>query len=109
MKKNKFSTAVMAFAIGAAGMLGTAQVAQSVTAPVTQSQSQEIKGTAVAKPARKTSFRAQIGGLDIIEVNGGYGMSPMEYGMRYGNGSSRNGKHNRLRYSHNAKLKRRSN
>ena len=98
----------MAFAIGAAGMLGTAQVAQSTSAPVTQSQTKEIKGTEAAKPARKTSFKAQVGGLDIIEVNGGYGMSPKEYGMRFAKGPSA-GKTNRLRCSHNAKLKRRSN
>lgn len=107
MKKNRISTALMAFAIASAGMLGTAQVAQSTTAPVTQNQSREIKGTEAPKPARKVSQVAQVGGLEIHEMNGGYGMSPKEYGMRFFNGKSRKDKHNRLRYSHDAKVKRR--
>lgn len=111
MKKRKgLGILGMAIAMGLAGGIGTAQVGQSTTAPQTQNQrsASEMKATAPTKSTFRRSIYAQSGGLDVVIDGGVHGMSPKEYGMRYGNGNSRKVKHNRLRYSHNAKEKRRN-
>ena len=109
MAKKKFGLIGMALAIAMAGGIGTAQVSQStVASPISQNQrSSEMKATAPTKSISRRSVIAQAGGLDVIYEGGNHGLSPMQYGMQYGNGKSRKIKHNRLRYSHNAKLKRR--
>lgn len=111
MKKKKFGILGMAIAMSLAGGIGVAQVGQSLAnAPVTQNQrsASDMKATAPTKSTFRRSIYAQSGGLDVIREGGEYGMSPMQYGMRYGNGKSRKIKHNRLRYSHNAKVNRRN-
>jgi hypothetical protein len=110
-KKKSIGLIGMALALGLAGGLGTAQISQTAltNAPVQQSQrSGEMKATAPTKSISYRSVIAQAGGLDVIYEGGVFGLTPMQYGMQYGNGKSRKGKHNRLRYSHNAKLKRRT-
>jgi len=47
----------------------------------------------------------EVGGLNLMDMGGNFGMTPKEYGQIYGNGGSK--RSNRLRYGHNAKLKRR--
>lgn len=102
-----------AFAMAMAGSLGTAQVAQTAQSAPQQSQSsrgasmQEMKATAPTKSTRNRSVIAQAGGLDVIREGGVFGMTPMQYGMRFGNGKSRKGKTNFARLSHNAKVRRR--
>ena len=90
-----------------AGLMGSAQASQAyVNSPLTQNAAgKDMKAT----PANST--RAQYrtvhtsGGLDLMQ-RGEYGMSPMEYGMRYGHGNK--GRHTNLnKCSHNSKLKRR--
>lgn len=110
MTKKKIGFIGMALAIAMAGGLGTAQISQSAVtnSPISQNQrSGEMKATAPTKSVRRKIVAQQSGGLDIIHEGGDYGMSPMQYGISHGNGKSRKIKHNRLRYSHNAKLKRR--
>lgn len=109
MAKKKIGLIGMALAIAMAGGLGAAQVSQSsLNTPVSQNQrTGEMKATAPTKSVSRKIVAQQSGGLDIIHEGGVYGMSPKQYGMAYGNGKSRKVKHNRLRYSHNAKLKRR--
>ena len=59
-------------------------------------------------PKAKYSVTNYIGGLPLVtEFTGGtYGLSPKEYGMRYGNGKSRKHKTNMLRISKQAKSRR---
>lgn len=109
MAKKKLGLIGMALAVAMAGGLGAAQVSQStVASPISQNQrSGEMKATAPTKSVSRKIVAAHSGGLDIIQEGGVFGLTPMQYGMQYGNGKSRKIKHNRLRYSHNAKLKRR--
>jgi len=109
MKNRRIGMMAAAFAIGLAGSLGTAQVSQSTTAPLSQNQRStgEIKATSPTKSVRHKSVVAQAGGLDVIYEGGVFGMTPMQYGMKYGNGKSRKGKTNFARLSHNAKVSRR--
>ncbi|MDP3561715.1 MAG: hypothetical protein Q8R83_06030 [Legionellaceae bacterium] len=100
-----------AFAIAMAGSLGSAQVAQTSQANPMQSSRgasmQEMKATTPTKSTRHRSVVAQAGGLDVIREGGVFGLTPMQYGMRFGNGKSRKGKTNMLRVSKNAKLRKR--
>jgi hypothetical protein len=110
-KKKSIGLIGMALALGLAGGLGTAQISQTAISntPIQQSQrSGEIKATAPTKSVSRKIVIQQSGGLDVIEEGGVFGLTPMQYGIQYGNGKSRKLKHNRLRYSHNAKLKRRA-
>lgn len=100
-----------AFAMGIAGSLGTAQVGQTAQASPAQSSRgasmQEMKATTPTISTRHRSVIAQAGGLDVIREGGVFGMTPMQYGMRFGNGKSRKGKVNYARMSHNAKVSKR--
>lgn len=93
-----------AIAFALAGMMGTAQAAQSTL--ITSQNVNEIKATRETKHEAKKIEINNYGGLDFPPI---YfpepGMSPKEYGMRYGHGNAK-GKSNRLRLSHNAKLRR---
>lgn len=104
MKKN----ALIAGAIGLAGLMGIGQIAQSRVneAAATRSESQPIKATRERKVS-PYQHQVEIGGIPLTHHIPSYGMSPKEYGMRFGNGGSK--RSNRLRYSHNAKVKRRLN
>lgn len=66
-----------------------------------------MKATAAKHSQSSNKIYNTIGGLPLTTILPDYGMSPREYGMRYGRGN-RKGKSNRLRYSHNAKMKRRA-
>lgn len=59
-------------------------------------------------PKAKYSITNYIGGLPlVIEYTGGtYGLSPKEYGIRFGNGKSRKHKSNMLLISKKAKSRR---
>ena len=89
-----------------AGLVGSAQASQSyVNTPLSQSSSKDLKATEAKQARSRERTVHTAGGLDLVQ-RGDYGMSPMEYGMRYSTGNSR--KHtNTLRSSHNAKVKRR--
>lgn len=98
----------MVAALALAGGLGTAQVGQSnIPSQQTFQSQRDMKATRPTKSIRHKTIVEQSGGLDVIRDGGEFGLTPMQYGMRYGNGKSRNVKNNMLRYSHNAKVKRR--
>ena len=91
------------FAMALAGLMGTAQA----TAPISQATTQnEIKSTPAKVYGRSTMKIHSVGGMDLVTFLPNYGISPKEYGIKYGHGN-RKGKSNRLRLSHNAKLRRR--
>nr|WP_276898476.1 hypothetical protein [Pedobacter kyonggii] len=65
----------------------------------------EIKSGAIeTRQQRNRRVVSQSGGLELIE-HGVPGYSPKDYGILFGNGGSK--RSNRLRFTHNAKLKRR--
>lgn len=96
-------------AISLAGILGAGTaampIAQSNTVEVVKTQ-RDFKSNN-ARVNTKHRVVKEVGGLDLMGSRGAFGMTPKEYGQIYGNGGSK--KSNRLRYSHNAKLKRRAN
>ena len=87
-----------------AGIAGAGQV-QANKALAAQN-TVEYKATTKDRKSEKEKISVNdiTGGLNFLHGNP-YGMSPKEYGMRYGHGGTK--RSNRLRYSHNAKLKRR--
>lgn len=88
-----------------ASLAGTAQVAQAEVK--TQDVAvKEVKATVPKRHEKKVVVENTIGDIPLITYMPNYGMSPKEYGMRYGHGNGK-GKSNRLRLAHNAKLKRR--
>lgn len=105
MRRTMIGRAAGIGALAIASMLGGAQASQPLVAQTTNAT--EIKATTKRKMNVKHKVvKEDIGGLDLMGY-GDYGLSPKEYGLRFGTGKSRENKSNRLRYSHNAKLKRR--
>lgn len=86
------------------GLMGTAQASQPVLTH-NEAKSADFKATGAKHTTRAERKVHSVGGLDLIQT-GEYGMSPKEYGIRYGHGNKAS-RGNRLRLSHNAKLKRR--
>jgi hypothetical protein len=95
----------IAMCLGLAGMTGTAQAMQSL-AHTTHVSQEEMKAIGAKHTKKYKITEETIGGIPLVSYLPDYGMSPKEYGMKYGHGN-RKGKSNRLRFSHNAKLKRR--
>ena len=105
MRRNKLSMLGAGFAMALAGLMGSAQAASTATETLA-SQVRDFKATGAKHTNRRQTIEETIGGIPRVTYAPDYGMSPKEYGMRYGHGNSaRRG--NRLRLSHNAKLKRR--
>jgi hypothetical protein len=97
-------------ALAIASMLGGAQATQPLVAQQHQSQAQggELKATREHRKSKEAINVNAYGGLDFNPfLFNDSGLSPKEYGLRFGTGKSSKNKSNRLRYSHNAKLKRR--
>jgi hypothetical protein len=95
----------IAFCLGLAGMTGTAQAMQSL-AHTTHVSREEMKAVGAKHTRQSKTIEESIGGIPRVTFMPDYGMSPKEYGMKYGHGNKK-GRSNRLRFSHNAKLKRR--
>lgn len=86
-----------------AGLAGAGQVASAHTQSAASTV--EYKATTDRKSKKeKITVNDVAGGLDFAPSNP-YGLSPKEYGQRFGRGGTK--RSNQLRYSHNAKLKRR--
>lgn len=93
------------FAMALGALTGTAQAAQATLA--TSQNAHEIKAVRETKREPKKIEINNTGGLDFPPI---YfpepGLSPKQYGIRFGHGNKVR-KGNKLRLSHNAKLKRR--
>ena len=108
-RKATFGKLGIGFALALAGLAGTTQPA-TLTGRTAQHQhqnQQQQKATPVGVAEKEAHKIHAAGGLDLMQV-GQYGMSPKEYGLRFGNGKSRKGKNNYARMSHNAKVQRRA-
>lgn len=103
-RKPTFGKLGIGFALALAGLAGTTQPATIVKQNTHQEQQ---KATAKKVVANHHVVRENVGGLDLVQ-HGEYGMSPKEYGIRFGNGKSRKAKTNYNRLSHNAKIERRA-
>lgn len=112
MKKRKgigFLAAAMALAM--AGSIGTTQSMENVNPKTAGGTEQNAKSTPAGERKKRSyhkEYMGSSGGIPMLNHFTNYMMSPMEYGMRFGNGGSKKYKSNRLRYSHNAKVKRRT-
>lgn len=107
MRARKLASAI---AIGAATVAMSAN-AQAATVNQNQTTVQhEAKAVSSERKTVSKQIKSNVGGsgLDLVTLFSKPSLSPKEYGMRYGNGKSRKNKSNRLRCSHNAKLKRRA-
>lgn len=96
--------------MGAAAMagLGAAQGTLAATHNTNNSAVVANSKATTVKKEKKGAIKVNplTGGLDMTPpIPAQFGLTPKEYGMRYGNGGSK--KSNRLRYVHNAKVKRR--
>lgn len=106
MRRNFMKSIVMG-ATTMAGLTGAGQVASAKLAD-TKATAVKYEATNEKKKAgkQKITVNPLTGGLDMpAHTPGVFGLTPKEYGQRFGNGGSK--RSNRLRYSHNAKLKRR--
>lgn len=97
--------------VGGVGLAAAAMMLAGNPAPAqanqTVKQNHEVRGVT---PERKTSrhqIKNTIGGIPTISFGGIPGLSPKEYGIRFGNGKSRKSKTNMLHVSRKAKLKHR--
>lgn len=106
-KRRSFFGTIGAGLIAALALLpGTGkqgQVYQNSQNKIASSSKQ--KSTPAATQQNQNIKIEEMGGLPLYSHMPNYGMSPKEYGMRYGNGGSK--KSNKNRYAHNAKVKRR--
>lgn len=109
MKRNFISKGMMGAAIALGALGGTGQVASALAKALADNSATAVSYKAT-KPTEKKSGAIginSVGGLDLPPMfPKGIGMTPKEYGMRYSNGGSK--RSNKLRYSHNAKVKRRN-
>ena len=103
MKKNHSkSKAALAALLGMTALMGQAQAKP-------QAQSKDISQyeATLKKEAKKAkASQATLEDLLSSKSSGQFGLTPKEYGIRFGTGKSRSKKSNRLRYTANAKLKR---
>lgn len=103
--KRKSLLPLMAMMMGAGLSGGTIASAASAPTPYVN-HSQEMKATAPTLKNKKSRIVNEVGGIPLVGHYPDYGMSPKEYGIRFGHGNKQS-RSNRLRLSHNAKLKRR--
>jgi hypothetical protein len=95
---------LIAGALALAGLGASAQVTQTLATKT----GNEIQATAKTREAKKKfGINNLTGGLDMPRHYGMFGMTPKEYGIRFGTGKSKKWKSNRNRYAHNAKVSRR--
>lgn len=93
------------FAMALAGLMGTAQ-AKGATLVTAQNVNEVAKTNYERKKAKEEININVDGGLDFPPLFNDFGMTPKQYGQQFGHGN-KSGRSNRLRLSHNAKLKRR--
>lgn len=76
-------------------------------AKTTNSTQSDIKAARIEHYRKKQLVHVrQSGGMDLVTVLPNTGLTPKEYGIRYGNGKSRKSKTNYLRLSRRYKIRR---
>lgn len=92
----------MAMALAGLGMVGQSYPSLAKAA----NQVKTEQAAEISRKSKREAFPFTKAGGSTDPFGNPFGLTPKEYGMRYGNGGSK--RSNRLRYSHNAKVKRRS-
>lgn len=104
----------LGIALALAALTGLGQVKSTAAVfgadPAAPETAENYKAPLIGKTTPRASVK-QIGGLDLVtEYYGGvFGLTPKEYGLRYGTGASRKHKSNRNRYAANASTRKRFN
>ena len=106
MKKQSFKNVSKAAIVGLATAFGIGQPSSTMANNMPALQ-QEIKAVKEARRQTQKQAAEEIGGIPLKYEGIIYGLSPKEYGIKFGHGNKRKGKTNFLRLAHNAKLKRR--
>jgi hypothetical protein len=103
MKRRSFA---IAMAASLASLIGMGSVSSANVALTSSTVAAPIKADRITTRTKKLSVTNTIGGIPLTHILSNYGLSPKEYGIRYGR-KSKGGKTNRLRLAHNAKVNRR--
>ncbi|WP_114937556.1 hypothetical protein [Mucilaginibacter endophyticus] len=103
MRRN-YTKNLLLSGLALAGLAGAGQVASAHSQSAASTVEYKATNERKAKKS-KIAVNDVTGGLDFAPMLPKLGMSPKEYGLRYGSGGTK--RSNRLRYSHNAKVKRR--
>jgi hypothetical protein len=106
MKKNRLG--IIGMGLMAMATLATPASLAEANTPVSQTVSQSnSKAIQPIKERKGYHQKYSIGGLDMVQNGVNYGLSPKEYGQKFGC-TNHNKKSNKLRVKHNYKVKRRS-
>lgn len=109
MRKKTIGMLGAGIALSLAAAMGAGQIGGATTVPVqTEQGKSDFKATPPKQREKKTKIVNEIGGIPLMQT-GEFGLTPREYGMRFGTGASRKGKNNFQRMAHNAKVGRRTN
>lgn len=113
-KKGRMKRAIGVIGLGiASAMLATtpapvisAQNAEQSSNQQNHHQNNEVRGITPKRTTSKYQVRNSIGGIPLESYSLGIpGLTPKEYGIRFGNGKSRKGKTNMLHVSRKAKMR----
>lgn len=95
--------------VGGVGLAAAAMLLAANPAPAqanqTAKQNHEVRGITPDRKSARYQIQNTIGGIPTISFGGIPGLSPKEYGIRFGNGKSRKGKTNMLHVSRKAKMR----
>lgn len=89
-------------------LIGVALIAGLTPALTTTAQNTKVERHAYidTKPAKTYAYTTHFGGIPLVtEYYGTPGLTPKEYGLRYGNGNSRKVKTNRILTAKRAKAR----
>ncbi|WP_342645011.1 hypothetical protein [Mucilaginibacter sp. CSA2-8R] len=93
---------LIAYAAALASLVGLGSASKANTESLNTKTDVSIKADPKSTKRKTTGVVNTIGGIPITHLFPKYGMSPREYGQRYGNGKNRKHKSNRLRYARKA-------
>lgn len=95
---------LIAYAAALASLVGFGSTSKANTETLNTKTDVSIKADPKSTKRKTTGVVNTIGGIPITHLFPNYGMSPKEYGQRYGTGKNRKHKSNRQRYAHNSKV-----
>lgn len=88
MKSSRKSLLVGAMALAGLAGVGQVQSAQASASPNTLETSATARASKEKTIQQKNKIVNEVGGIPIVSEGRQFGMTPKEYGMRYGNGGS---------------------
>jgi DNA-binding transcriptional regulator YiaG len=100
----RFGRKILTTVAALASLVGLGSVSKANTETLNTKNDVSIKADPKSIKRKSTSVVNTIGGIPIEHLRPNYGMSPKEYGQRYGTGKNRKHKSNRKRYAHNSKV-----